>query len=132
MKIYVQHDDGTRLDITEGVQVAYDTCVASMDWGSGFLATDEARAIQILGVACGFDVAEYDQTCRCGHIGGWHKRMGPAGLERQCMGRAGVPGRAWCRGLDGPDDMRCKCTALVVEALPTLDDLKARASEEDR
>lgn len=48
------HDDGTTVDITEGVQVAYDTAYGSMDWGSGFLDSEEMGLIAHLGEACRF------------------------------------------------------------------------------
>lgn len=54
MRIIVQHDDGTEVDITEGVQIAYDCVVHSMDWGSGFLATEEVDAIVELARAARF------------------------------------------------------------------------------
>lgn len=46
--------EDNQCDITEGVQVAYDTCLASMDWGSGFLDNDEMAAIIQLGIYMGF------------------------------------------------------------------------------
>jgi hypothetical protein len=54
MRIIVQHDDGTEIDITEGVQIAYDCTVGSMDWGSGFLAVEEVDAMVRLSQACRF------------------------------------------------------------------------------
>lgn len=54
MKIIVQHDDGTEIDVTEGVQVAYDTAYGSMDWGSGFLDLEEMEAVARLAEACRF------------------------------------------------------------------------------
>ena len=54
MKITVTHDDGTTADITEGVQIAYDIAYGSMDWGSGFLDTEEMDAVASLAEACRF------------------------------------------------------------------------------
>lgn len=54
MKITVTHDDGTTTDVTEGVQVAYDAVRSSLDWGSGFLDTEEVDAVVGLAVACRF------------------------------------------------------------------------------
>lgn len=54
MRITVTHDDGTSADITEGVQIAYDIAYGSMDWGSGFLDTEEMDAVARLAEACRF------------------------------------------------------------------------------
>lgn len=54
MKIIVQHDDGTEEEITEGVQIAYDIAYGSLDWGSGFLDTEEMEAVARLAEACRF------------------------------------------------------------------------------
>lgn len=54
MKITVTHDDGSWQDITEGVKVAFDVAYGSMDWGSGFLSTEEMQAVADLAEACQF------------------------------------------------------------------------------
>ncbi len=58
MKIIVTTYDpdgfAVETDITEGVQVAYDTAHESLNWGSGFLDLDEMEAITKLGEACRF------------------------------------------------------------------------------
>jgi len=54
MKIYVEHDDGSKIEITEGVQAAYDVAWGSLDWGSGFLSTEDMTAIANLAGACDF------------------------------------------------------------------------------
>lgn len=54
MKITVTHDDGTIIDITQGVRVAYDIAFGSMDWGSGFLDLEEMDAVARLAEACQF------------------------------------------------------------------------------
>lgn len=120
----MEDDDGTRIDVTEGVQVCYDACTSSLDWGSGFLATDEARAIQVLAVACGFDQATYENApCTCGHSDSWHDRWSPSGVIPGC---AGVRGRSvvWDPKM-GPAVDRCPCPALQVTNLPTRDALIA-------
>ena len=58
MKIIATRDDGTTTDITEGVQVLYDTVLQSMDWSSGFLDHEEQSGIIRTGIACGFPDAE--------------------------------------------------------------------------
>lgn len=54
MRIVVIHEDGTELDITEPVKIAYDCAYGSMDWGSDFLDFEEMEGIAALGVACRF------------------------------------------------------------------------------
>lgn len=54
VRIVVQHDDGSEQDITTGVQIAYDCVIHSMDWGSGFLDTEEVDAIVKLAENCRF------------------------------------------------------------------------------
>lgn len=58
MKIIAVSDEGTETDITEGVQVLYDTVLQSMDWSSGFLDYEEQSAVIRTGMACGFPDAE--------------------------------------------------------------------------
>jgi hypothetical protein len=62
MKIQVVNDDGTIVDVTEGVQVCYDLLVASLDWGSGFLSTEESKQVLDLARAAGFAHPSYDGT----------------------------------------------------------------------
>lgn len=57
MKIIVQRDDGTEEDVTFGVQVAFDTAWGSMDWGSGFLDSEEMGQIARLAVLADFPCA---------------------------------------------------------------------------
>jgi hypothetical protein len=54
MKVTVTRDDGTELDVTASVRVAYDCVRQSLDWGSGFLDHEEVNAIVLLAEACGF------------------------------------------------------------------------------
>jgi hypothetical protein len=58
VRVIARHDDDTETDVTEGVQVLYDHCVASMDWGSGFLSIEDARGIILIAQKCGFLVPE--------------------------------------------------------------------------
>lgn len=54
MKVTVERDDGTTIDVTESVRVAYDCVRQSLDWGSGFLDTEEVDHIVRLAAACDF------------------------------------------------------------------------------
>jgi hypothetical protein len=54
MKVEVTRDDGTVVDVTEAVQIAYDVVRGSLDWSSGFLDTEEVDAIVHLSQACSF------------------------------------------------------------------------------
>lgn len=54
MKVTVTRDDGTQVDVTEYVRIAYDCVRQSLDWGSGFLDTEEVNGIVLLAEACGF------------------------------------------------------------------------------
>lgn len=54
MRVIVQQDDGTEVDVTEEVKVAYDCVRQSLDWGSGFLDVEEVDAIIRLSAACAF------------------------------------------------------------------------------
>ena len=55
LHVFVRHADGTETDVTEGVQVLYDTVIASMDWGSGFLTVEDAEPIVAVAIACQFN-----------------------------------------------------------------------------
>lgn len=55
MRIIVQRDDGTEVDVTTAVQITYDALHASMDFGSGFLDTEELGAMVVLAESAGFD-----------------------------------------------------------------------------
>lgn len=52
-------------DITEPVQVLYDLAHSSMDWGSGFLDTDEMRSVVRLAILMGWEVP--DLSCAWNH-----------------------------------------------------------------
>ncbi|WP_159795761.1 hypothetical protein [Puerhibacterium puerhi] len=53
-RIVAIRDDGSQADVTEGVQIAYDLLRQSLDWGSGFLDTQEVDAVIRLSEACDF------------------------------------------------------------------------------
>ena len=74
MRIIVQRDDGTEVDVTEGVQVVYDALYHSMDMSSGFLDTHELAAMWRLARAAGFEEpSRADFACAtCGHRLDWH------------------------------------------------------------
>jgi len=57
-KIFVEGEDGTKTDITEGVQSMYDLLVGSMDWGSGFICLEDAIPLAHLAKACDFKAWE--------------------------------------------------------------------------
>jgi hypothetical protein len=59
--VLVRRDDGTEVDVTEGVKALYDHTVQSMDWGSGMLELDDAREIINVALACGFLVPDTAQ-----------------------------------------------------------------------
>lgn len=60
-RVVVRRNDGTEVDVTEGVKALYDHTVASMDWGSGMLELDDAREIINVAFACGFLVPDTAQ-----------------------------------------------------------------------
>jgi len=72
-RIYVHRSvQGTSrdvIDITHAVMDIYDIAVNSMDFGSGFLSTEEVGNLRKLGEAIGakrFDY-QHDKCLRCGH-----------------------------------------------------------------
>ena len=55
-------EDGTRTDVSEGVQALYDLVLSSMDWGSGFWTWEDALPVGQIGHLAGFEkVAEVDR-----------------------------------------------------------------------
>lgn len=56
--MFCRSQDGSEVDITEGVQALYDLVISSMDWGSGFLNYEDAVPVAELARACGFEKAE--------------------------------------------------------------------------
>lgn len=63
MRIIVVDDANTeQADVTTAVQITYDALHASMDYGSGFLGTEELGAMCLLGQAAGFE--EWEDVIR--------------------------------------------------------------------
>lgn len=61
--------EGDEIDVTEAVRVAYDVAIQSMDFGSGFLSTEEVAGLRTLARAIGADMPPYqhDRCASCGH-----------------------------------------------------------------
>lgn len=53
-KIVAIQDDGAEVDVTEAVAITYDLLRNSLDWGSGFLDTQEMSHVIRLGEAAGY------------------------------------------------------------------------------
>lgn len=47
-RVYARQDDGTEVEVTDGVQALYDHLAASMDWGSGFLSLEDVTGIIVV------------------------------------------------------------------------------------
>lgn len=63
---------GEAFDVTDEFRTMYDAVVGSMDWGSGFLDTDEVRALQRIQRLASFppdsaDNSDVDVCVHCGH-----------------------------------------------------------------
>ena len=82
-RVYVERGP-LKADVTFAVIDAYDISVNSMDFGSGFLSTEEVRSLHQLGVAIGAEPFHYlyDQ-CVCGHDSSWHY-SGRKCREQEC------------------------------------------------
>lgn len=67
-RVIVEHD-GQRTDITDDLAVLYDAATSSMNWGSGFLDTDEVDSIRRIGRRMGYSDVPYqhDKCVHCGH-----------------------------------------------------------------
>lgn len=50
------------VDITEHIAAMFDSIVGSLDWGSGFLSTEEIESIMIVADLVGFDAPDPDPT----------------------------------------------------------------------
>jgi hypothetical protein len=61
-RIVAIQEDGSHKDITEGVQICYDLLRQSLDWGSGFLDTQEVDAVVRL--ANDADFADFEELIR--------------------------------------------------------------------
>jgi hypothetical protein len=88
-RVYVERD-GQRTDITDAVMDVYDIAVGSMDFGSGFLSTEEVGNLRLLGSAIGAERFDYqhDKCLRCGHDYERHyEHCGACHYEqRECSG----------------------------------------------
>lgn len=51
-------DDGTQIEVTEGVQALYDLVISSMDWGSGFLSYEDAVPVGEIAELGAFEQAD--------------------------------------------------------------------------
>lgn len=58
IRVFARQEDGTEVDVTEGVQALYDHCVCSMDWGSGFLTIEDAEGIIRIAQTCGYEMPD--------------------------------------------------------------------------
>jgi hypothetical protein len=66
-RVYLQRGSET-IDVTHAVMDVYDIAVGSMDFGSGFLSTEEVGNLRALGKAIGAERFDYqhDKCLRCG------------------------------------------------------------------
>lgn len=78
-----------RIDVTHAVQDVYDIAINSMDFGSGFLSTEEVGNLRELGNAIGAQRFDYqhDKCLRCGHD---HKRH-DVSMSPKCWGEPTAP-----------------------------------------
>ena len=85
--LVVQHGTNT-VDVTHAVMDVYDIAIGSMDFGSGFLSTEEVGNLRILGTAIGAERFDYqhDKCLRCGHDHERHykKRCSGLSLDDRC------------------------------------------------
>ena len=85
-RVYVDsvHYDAP-IDVTHAVMDVYDIAVNSMDFGSGFLSTEEVGKLRTLGKAIGAQRFDYqhDKCLRCGHDYERHI-SGYSGNPRSC------------------------------------------------
>ena len=109
MKVTLTTDDGDH-DITEAVQIMYDTVAQSLDFGSGFLDTEEVLQMERLGVLAGFEPLEYPGSkCKaCGHTRDQHRTYKGMG---HCWANAGREQDGSRRLIAVPN---CPCTAFVT------------------
>jgi len=84
---YVERGD-ERIDITHCLQDVYDIAVNSMDFGSGFLSTEEVGNLRKLGHAIDAENFDYqhDKCMFCGHEHQNHYTYDTYGGAPQCTG----------------------------------------------
>lgn len=112
MKSYGMDASGQLHDITEAVQIMYDTVVASLDFGSGFLDVIEVARMREAAEVLGFAPMEYSEdVCSvCGHRRAVHSLSLPP--DRNCCFK-GPMHPALAR--DMPD---CACSLGWSEIVP--------------
>lgn len=79
-KIFIHPETGLGpwKDITEAVISCYDRLLSSMDFGSGFLSTEEIAHLKQIGKAIGAEPFYADSDmCHCGHTHGNHYKHWP-------------------------------------------------------
>lgn len=86
-RVYVERGK-YRADVTDAVIDAYDVAVGSLDFGSGFLSTEQVDNLRHLGNAIGAEPFNYaTDACRCGHQFNWHHgHRGCASMKCRCGG----------------------------------------------
>jgi hypothetical protein len=109
VRICVYGDDGTETDITEAVQVAYDVAVGSMDYGSGFLSTEEVGYLRAVGRAIGAEDVPY-QHDKCGNCGDDRERHKDGVCYTDKDGNWGYDNPA----TSGHRQRTCTCTGFVL------------------
>lgn len=101
-RVYVHQHGGDSIDVTHAVTDVYDLTIRSLDFGSGFLSTEEVENLRQLGKAIGAEPFRYQHDlCRCGHTSGHH--FGPEG-NVTCMGIGGTG--CSCTAFTDKDDAR--------------------------
>jgi hypothetical protein len=94
MRIIVVNDENTEVaDVTTAVQITYDALHASMDYGSGFLDTEELAAMCILAQEAGFEEWQ-DVVATHWHawkMKDWHTADREARWRRQQGGKVDLP-----------------------------------------
>lgn len=107
------------IDVTHAVMDVYDIAINSMDFGSGFLSTEEVGNLRTLGKAIGakhFDY-QHDKCLRCGHIRNRH--FTPHYGGKACAGAGFDPAQPDRRLPDGRVVAKllqpiCECTGYVT------------------
>ena len=67
-RVIIRRAFKAEVDVTDAVMDVYDIAINSMDFGSGFLSTEEVGNLRMLGEAIGADRFDYqyDKCLRCG------------------------------------------------------------------
>lgn len=64
VQVFARTASGVEVNITEGVQALYHLVIGSMDWGSGFLTTEDALPVARVARVCGFERADEARALR--------------------------------------------------------------------